>query len=127
MRQKDKTHIAAIENMLVGDISTAFEKIASRILPVDDRQTRLDSMAQHYVSTPTRDSTLLLLPTRHECDAVNTHISRLLKDNGELRGNGVSVTCLLPKSLTTAASTSAYHYLPGEMVRFNQGCSGLIK
>ena len=122
LRQQDKIHVAAIEDTLLGDIKAAFSKMASRIMPIDDRYHRLQSMAQHYanLSLQERKETLLLLPTRSQCDTANLEVRTLLKQRNELHGDSIHLTVLNPKSLTTAQTTSAHHYLTGDVVRFNQ-------
>ncbi|CAM4390458.1 MAG: ATP-dependent RecD-like DNA helicase [Legionellaceae bacterium] len=120
LRQKEKGHITAIEKTLAGDIKTAFEKMDSRLISIDKKSARLESMAKHYASLDERDKTLLLLPTTKECDTVNAAVHRLLKENGELNGDGLVIKALLPKFLTTAKTTSAHYYLKGDVVKMNQ-------
>lgn len=122
LRQPEGEHRQAIYDTLNGDLKAAFHKIADRMIAIESPEQRLQSMARHYasLSRQEKENTLFLLPTQAQCEALALQIRLRLKERGELDLNDVALTVLANKSNSVAETTSAHHYFPGDIVRFNQ-------
>jgi intergrase/recombinase len=122
LRQPEGEHLQAIKDTLNGDLRAAFHKMADKMVAIDSPELRVHSMARHYADLPRseKNATLVLLPTQAQCETFSVTLRPLLKAKQELGPNDTSVTVLTAKNLSVAETTSAHHYLPGDVVRFNQ-------
>lgn len=122
LRQKHERTREAIENTLAGDISAAFDKIGHRISAVKNKDIRFKEIARHYatLSDSFRKESLVLMPSRAECDAVNHYIRERLQSRNRISREGIAVTTLVPHRLSTANTRFAQYYLPDHIIRFNQ-------
>ncbi len=112
----------AINDTLQHHLDKAFEKVGHHILSIEDKEERLRAMAVHYAALDTKEQekTLVLMPTKAQCEEMNHAIHDALKKENKIAQTGIEVTVLLPKSFSEAQYQRANHYEKGQWVRFNE-------
>jgi conjugative transfer relaxase protein TraI len=126
-RQQHAALKTVIADTLQGNIATAFEKMGHRILSVENKDERLERMADHFASLD-RDQqkkASVLMPTQRQCEEMNTAIRNRLKQQGVVSKAGIEMTVWLPKHFSETQYRIAKRYDVGQWVRFNASYKSL--
>ena len=96
------------------------EKLQEHIHVQSTDYVRLERLAHHYTkfNTKQRQKTLLIVPHHKDRCMVNALVHEQLKTQGELTGNGMTITCLERQWIGNRKLASAYQI--GQTIRFNQ-------
>ncbi|MFT3741092.1 MAG: MobF family relaxase [Gammaproteobacteria bacterium] len=96
------------------------EKNNTQIFSVADPEERRNVMAAHYanLSPIQRKNTLVLMPTKAGCAAMNLAIRAELQQLGEINKAEVKVPILSPRAMTAAEQRCAASYQTGQWVQF---------
>ena len=126
-QQRSSEINAALADTLEKNIAAAFEKVGHRVFSVANKEQRLEVMAAHYgaLTSEEREKTFVLMPSKAQCEEINTQIRSRLKQNGVLAKEGLNTTVLLPKSMGEAEYRLAASYEKGQWVRFNESYASL--
>jgi conjugative relaxase-like TrwC/TraI family protein len=127
LRAHSKPVKEAIEDTLQGNIRAAFAKVGERIKAIEEKDERLQHIANQVadLSLHERNNTLVLMPTKAQCEEMNTSIRNELIKRGVVENKGLSVDALIPKSFTKAQYRHVAHYREGDVVRFNENYASL--
>jgi conjugative transfer relaxase protein TraI len=117
----------AVKDTLEGNINEAFKKIENRILEIEDKELRNNTIASMYVRSTYHEQkhTQVIMVTRAQCEESNLAIHDELKREKQISSIGSYVPLLIPKSMKTAEYRLAQNYQPGQWVRFNEKYSSL--
>jgi conjugative relaxase-like TrwC/TraI family protein len=113
--------MASIEGH-AGKALAALERGGGEVVKGADRDVRLATMAQRYVSlSPAeRARTLVIEPSRDGRDTLTAMIRQQLTQRGELSSAAVRFEALEAKGLTRAETRQAANYAIGDVVRFGR-------
>ncbi len=120
-RQQHEVLKTALVDTLQGNITAAFDQIGHRILSVENKEERLERMADHVVSLnpDQQKNAYVVMPTQRYCEEINTIIRDKLKQHNRVSQTGIKVTVWLPKYISEAGYRIAKSYNVGQWVRFN--------
>lgn len=127
LRAHPKSIKEAIDDTLQGNISAAFAKVGKQIVAIEDKAERLQHIANQVadLSIHERNNTLVLMPTKAQCEEINVSIRNELIKRNVVEAKGLFVDALLPKSFTQAQYRHVAHYREGDVVRFNENYTSL--
>ena len=111
-----------VADSLQKNIVAAFDHIGQRILSVEDKSQRWETMAAHWagLSTEERARSVVLAPTHAATQELNLALREALKNVGEIARIEHSVTVLLPHYLRIAEQRDVRRYTVGQWIRFQQ-------
>lgn len=120
--QKEQQTKAQIQDVFNGNLENAFRQ--TQIVEETSKEKRFNDIANHYVSLEVGEhrknkKTLLLMPNKKECIAINQIIRTKLKENGVL-GKSENFDVYLPKSMTKAEMRLAKNYEVDNVLRFSK-------
>ena len=111
-----------VADSLQKNIVAAFDHIGQRMLSVEDKSQRWETMAAHWtgLSTEERTRSVVLAPTHAATQELNLALREALKNVGEIARIEHSVTVLLPHYLRIAEQRDVRRYTVGQWIRFQQ-------
>lgn len=127
MREQNKAIKTAVQDTLQNNIVNAFDKIGHRLFSIDNKAERIAMMAHHYVQSLAKEQqkTLVLMPTKTQCEDMNAAIREALKKEHQLNQVGIATTVLLPQRFSEAQYALAKNYTVGQIIRFNENYRSL--
>lgn len=118
-RQREAYYRQAVLAAIEGDARKSLWLLKDKVVEISDRQERLKSVADFYLSaTPDqRDKTLLAVPGREDRDQLNQMIRERLREEGAL-GEGRVFSTLVSVDRTQKDLERASHYEVGMVAKF---------
>lgn len=130
-RQKDEALKKAVHELYQKNFSRVFKLLEKNTIEVgsewvgekrlDNRSIRLEAIRDDYLNRDSVRRAQTLIVTFGNDDRIlqNALIREGLKQRGELSGNPVITTVLMPQRLSEVERTQVSHYQIGDRVRFN--------
>jgi conjugative transfer relaxase protein TraI len=141
-RQKDDMLKTAVQQLYRKEFTEVFETLDKHIIEVggylddqgkcrDDREERLEKIAEDYLSRDVQCRAQTLIITFGNADRIlqNALIREGLKQQGELTGPAVTPFMLVSRQLSEVERSQVMHYQQGDLLRFNvsYGALGIQK
>jgi conjugative relaxase-like TrwC/TraI family protein len=124
-RQTDSRHVAAVRDVIGGDISAAMEKLRPETREIQDRDARLSAILDDWKAAGSdRDKVLMLSARNSTRTDLNDRARSILRGEGALRGENVAQQLLSAYS-TRADTALASSYKAGQVVHFPRALSSL--
>jgi len=124
-RQADPRHVAAVRDVIGGDISAAMEKLRPETREIPDRDARLSAMLADWKSAGTdRDKVLMLSSRNSTRTELNDRARSILRSEGALRGE-TPAQQLFPAYSSRADTALASSYREGQVVHFPRAVTSL--
>jgi conjugative transfer relaxase protein TraI len=110
------------------DFLDFFNNLKKSIVEVDNNELKVgEKTLEHLVAEDflsrvpdTRDKTVIIVHANDDRRVITDFIRKGLKEQGEIRQEGVKVNCLIPKGLTDAEHKSLGSYNKGDVVKFGK-------
>lgn len=127
MRAQENNIREAISDTLQNHMAVAFDKVGHRILSIENKEKRLEAIAQHYmqVASDSNKKTVVLMSSKSQCEEINNAIRIVLKHENKIHFQSILKTVLLPKSMSEAQYSQVKNYEAGQWVRFNENYRSL--
>lgn len=121
-RQRNKDYKEAVENLSVGDVLSAFEKLEDMgAIKEIDRLKPYEELAQDYMDTIKGKKTALVIsPTHQQADEATDAIRKKMKASGMLGKKDLDVLRLKNLNLTEAQKADWRNLHEGQVIQFNQ-------
>jgi ATP-dependent exoDNAse (exonuclease V) alpha subunit len=122
VRQKDPALKEVVEQLAGGEVHIAIENMdrQGRVQQVENREERLQAIAQQYVRHP--EGTLVVSPDNRSHHELNLLIHHELQERGEVRPESRTFRVLeAQQDLTGADRAWAEQYTPGDVLRYSRG------
>lgn len=124
-RQSDPRHVAAVRDVIAGDVASAMEKLRPETREIQDRDSRLSAMLTDWKSAgPDRDKVLMLSARNSTRTELNDRARSILRSEGALRGEAPAQQ-LLPAYSSRADTALASSYKEGQVVHFPRAVTSL--
>ena len=119
VRQRDPLLKEAVREASLGRSETALDMLKDSVIE-HDRQSLATEAADRWLGLDeeARGNTLLIAPTRHQRDEINTHIREALVADGAIRGAAIEITRLESCRMTRAQKQDPSNYHAGDRVVF---------
>ena len=121
-RQRNETYKQAVENLAVGDVASAFEKLdeMGAIKEVDPKNP-YESLVNDYIETIQNKKTALVIsPTRKQSDEVTEALRKKMKSSGMLGKKELKISRLQNLNLTEAQKADWRNLQAGLVIQFSQ-------
>lgn len=122
LRQQNPALLGAVHNAIRGNIQAALDKIGDRVYEIDDKDKRLQAIANQYLRyTPAeRTNVLVLIPSNADRETVNNLIRMGLQNEFTVSLRGSKTTILENRGFTLVEQTRATNYEKNDIIRFNK-------
>lgn len=121
-RQKNEVYKQAVEDLSVGDVASAFEKLEDMgaIKEIDPKKP-YEMLVNDYLDTLKNKKTALVIsPTRQQSDEVTEALRQKMKSSGMLGKKEKQMVRLQNLNLTEAQKADWRNLQEGQVVQFNQ-------
>ncbi len=121
-RQRNETYKQAVEDLSVGDVASAFEKLddMGAIREIDPKKP-YEALVNDYLDTiKNKKSALVISPTRQQSDEVTEALRDKMKSSGMLGKKELKVSRLRNLNLTEAQKADWRNLQAGQVIQFNQ-------
>ena len=121
-RQKNIDYKLAVEDLSVGNVQGAFEKLdAMGAIKEIDPKNPYESLVNDYLDAVKNKKTALVIsPTRKQSDEVTEALRKKMKSSGMLGKKELNISRLQNLNLTEAQKSDWRNLLEGQVVQFNQ-------
>ena len=119
VRQRDPLLKEAVREASLGRSETALDMLKDSVIE-HDRQSLATEAADRWLGLDeeARGNTLLIAPTRHQRDEINTHIREALVADGAIHGAAIEITRHESCRMTRAQKQDPSNYHAGDRVVF---------
>jgi len=126
-RQRNEKYKKAVEDLSIGDVSSAFEKLddMGAIKTIDPLKPH-ETLVEDYIEIiKNKKSVLVISPTHQQSDEVTDAIRKKMKSSGLLGKRELEVSRLQNTNLTEAQKGDWRNYKEGQIIQFNQNLKGI--
>jgi len=120
LRQQVSSLLSSVYDTIKGKFQSAFRRIESNIVEIENRDARLEAIAKEYLNSPDRENMLVVAPFVDDRMALSDLIRRGLKRGGTLLGQGHMHDVLVKQGFTSAEKSRVSSYRIGMILRFNR-------
>ena len=122
MRQRDEDLLNAVKGVISRDIDHALEKVANNIIENDNKDNRLDLVANKYLSMSPkeRDNSIIIVPANDDREKVNELVRNGLVSKGQIASRSSNATKLVSKNMTSEELGWVSSYRTNDVVRFKK-------
>jgi conjugative relaxase-like TrwC/TraI family protein len=126
-RQRHEVYRKAVEELAVGNVRAAFERLyAFGAIKEIDKGDPHKQLVTDYMGVIRRRKTVLVVsPTHKQVDAVTASIRTVLREEGRIGAEEITVTRYVSLNLTEAEKADPRHYQSGQVVQFSQRMPGI--
>lgn len=121
-RQRNELYKQAVEDLSVGDVASAFEKLEDMgaIKEIDPKQPYEELVNDYLDTIKNKKSALVISPTRQQSDDVTEALRTKMKSSGMLGKKELKISRLRNLNLTEAQKADWRNLQEGQVIQFNQ-------
>jgi len=125
-RQQNEFYKKAVEDLSVGNIEAAFEKLdkLGSIKPIDQENATKELVDRFIEAKEAGRSVLIVCPTHAQGNLVTDDLRRKLKEKKHLGKREIRIQRLVSRNLTNAEKGDYRNYKRGAVIQFNQNIKG---
>ncbi|AEW02348.1 conjugal transfer protein [Niastella koreensis] len=128
-RQRHDGYRKAVEDIAVGNITSAFERLEefNAITEIEADQLNGQLVNEYMQAINQGKTALVVSPTHQQGEAVTAELRNALRANGTIGQHDIPVTRYINLNYTDAEKADGRMYQPGFAVQFNQNMPGITR
>lgn len=125
-RQRNEVYRKAVEDLSVGDVRSAFEKLDAygAVKAVDPAKPNQQLVEDYMKAVKNGKTVLVISPTHRQVEDVTGDIRQKLRGVGRIGKREITVDRLVNRNLTEAEKCDWRNIQEGNIIQFNQNASG---